>query len=390
MSPSLHILTLNIWGTPLAAHRAERVPAIARRLNEIAPDIVLLQETYMPEDRAALLYHIDRERYPHWHYFGSGALGSGLMTFSRFPIQFVAFQRFRLAGRPEVIWRGDYLAGKGIGLARVQTPQGPLDVYNMHTLAQYLPDEKDDGAAFRASNLYEAARFINAHSHSTPLLIGGDFNVRPYQLGYRLLRALAGLVDSHAHLHPQDPGYTYLPENPYSTTDVPERLDYIMLRGQGGRGWSLRSCEVVMDEALHDEGPAQAYSDHHGVLAAVEPVTGDVGLNYRDPDLAAAALAELEGLLRVQLRASQQRHERLRLRARAGLLAAPLLYLLGGKLRGPLKIDGLLLRYVGAGAALLSGLLAWLLANFSMPDEVQALQALQDEVARDRQQQPEF
>ncbi len=47
------------------------------------------------------------------------------------------FHQFSVGGPPEAVWQGDWIAGKGIGLACLDTPQGRVHVYNTHTCANY-------------------------------------------------------------------------------------------------------------------------------------------------------------------------------------------------------------------------------------------------------------
>lgn len=266
---SLRILTLNTWGSPYAKHHAPRRAAIAGRLLALAPDVIALQEVFRKPDRQLLQREL-RAEYPHQHYFASGLLGSGLLTLSRHPIVDAAFYRFRLGGESENIQRGDYYGGKGIGLTSIQTPEdGLINVFNSHTHAQYDPAEDNRFAIFTDSNLYEAARFIQGYS-TAPVILCGDLNTRPGQGGYRIITALGHLTDAYTALHPNDAGTTYDPDNPYSDTSIPERLDYILLRGL-----RVQNIKITLTERLSDAGPALAYSDHYGLLAEVTPATTD-------------------------------------------------------------------------------------------------------------------
>ena len=42
-----------------------------------------------------------------------------------------------MGGPPEAVWQGDWIAGKGVGLACLDTPSGPVRVFNTHTCANY-------------------------------------------------------------------------------------------------------------------------------------------------------------------------------------------------------------------------------------------------------------
>jgi len=110
----------------------------------------------------------------------------------------VGFRRFRLSGSAETIYHGDYIVDKGIGFARVQTPMGELDVYLLHTIARYQPDDQDYYHPHRVAQLFEAALYVNTISKGNPIIMLGDFNVRTDQLGYRLFTTMTGARNCYA------------------------------------------------------------------------------------------------------------------------------------------------------------------------------------------------
>jgi endonuclease/exonuclease/phosphatase family metal-dependent hydrolase len=268
----LNVLSFNVWGlndTGGRAARRERIAAIGRALADGALDLVGLQEVWYEEDQQVLAKQAARAGLVHSYVFCSGVvMGSGLMVLSRFPILEVAFLEFRLKGRPERIDQGDYYVGKGVGLARLQSPAGPLDFYNLHPVAQYQPDESDLYAAHRAASIYEAAQFINRHSIDIPALVACDLNAQSHQLGYRLMSRLAGLGDVFGILNPHDPGYTFSLLNPYNQGyRASERLDYIWARGTAQQDWALHRAEISLELMPQSD---LCYSDHYAVLAEVE------------------------------------------------------------------------------------------------------------------------
>src|SRR5690606_11224595 len=126
---NMKILTLNIWGAPYAKHRSARITAISQEIKRLSPDILLFQEAYLPDNRKDLIENL-HATWQHFHYFPSALVGSGLLTMSKYPITDAHFHKFRMQGKPEDILHGDYYAGKGVGLTRIDTPQGLIDVYN--------------------------------------------------------------------------------------------------------------------------------------------------------------------------------------------------------------------------------------------------------------------
>lgn len=256
----MKILTLNTWGAPYSQHRAERTIALGEVLKLIDPDLILLQEVYLPSHRQGIS-DILKEQWRYRHHFASSVLGSGLYTFSRYPIVDANFQRFRLGGKPERLRQGDYYAGKGIGLTRIQTPDGLLDVYNCHTHAQYEEHDDNEYAIFNETNLYEAARFIHTNSPESPVIVGGDLNSQPHQLGYQLLTDLTGLIDAYEQIN-KEHAATYARSNPYVTNLEDQCLDYILVRDV-----AVEKAELTVTETI--PGVIPAYSDHWGILAEI-------------------------------------------------------------------------------------------------------------------------
>jgi sphingomyelin phosphodiesterase 2 len=252
----MRIITLNIWGAPYARDHSARLKAITDRIHLLQPDFVCLQEVYLQNQRTHLWQHLSQDL-PHSHYFPSGMLGSGLMTFSRHPIIDTSFHAFRLRGKPEKAHHGDYYAAKGIGRIRIQSPHGTLDIYNIHTHAQYQPENDNEYAIFTNTNLYEAARFIRSQSSNQPWLLCGDFNTRPDQLGYTLIRQLTGADDLYLNHHQNHP-ITFASANPY-TTSQDQCLDYIMAS-------AITVSTITLEFTTHPQS-VPAYSDHYGLIA---------------------------------------------------------------------------------------------------------------------------
>lgn len=257
----MKILTLNIWGAPYAKHRSGRIEAICDELMRLDPDILCFQEVYLPDNRQELIAGlVDRWRYH--HYFPSALIGSGLLTMSKFPIVDAAFHKFRMQGKPDDILRGDYYAGKGIGLTRIDTPDGVIDVYNSHTHAQYEPDNDNEYAAYTETNLYEAARFIDSQSGASPVVLCGDLNTRPDQAGYRIITQVGSLIDASFHLN-QEYLITFSSQNPYAGDSPDQCLDYVLVRNVGVDSVKLEMNEAYMGSTGH------IFSDHYGLLAEV-------------------------------------------------------------------------------------------------------------------------
>lgn len=94
--------------------------------------MIALQEVWMLQDYEYIKQTLS-PKIKYAEYFYSGALGSGLAIFSRYPILSSNFIRFTLAGRPLRVLEGDYYVGKGCASVCVRVPEiGLVDVYTTH------------------------------------------------------------------------------------------------------------------------------------------------------------------------------------------------------------------------------------------------------------------
>lgn len=267
---TLKIITFNIADAYLfTTNRPERVKEIGRILTELDPDIVGLQESFIAKDRKLLLealsgsllkYHVD---------FPAATVGNGLLILSAHPIVEHYFYRYRNNNPWYKIHQGDWWAGKGIGLARIELPDGCiLDFYNTHAQAGR---GDPDNAVVRFEQMGELAAFMNqSRNRSGPVFIVGDFNTiveRP-----DLERAIeeAGLkltmtIDSGIDLvfAAEDGHYDF------------EALDTVAITGQvqGSKGNIFLGRAPSPKEfwrMLFGPGEMTSISDHNGFMATVQ------------------------------------------------------------------------------------------------------------------------
>lgn len=374
----LKILTINIWGAPYAIHRVDRFRALVDGIATLNPDFVLIQEAFIERERTPLINGLtDKTHLKHWRYFPSGWLGSGLLTLSRFEIFDSHFHRFRMGGKPERIMQGDYYGGKGIGMIRVMIDDEFVDVYNVHPHAQYERDHDNEYAVYTDSNLFEATRFINTHSATHPAIVGGDFNTRPDQSGYRLLTALANLQDVYTTLHGDYP-VTFSPANPYTKSQA-QCLDYIFLRDGKSQVFTAQSAEITLTARLYNYDAAQAYSDHYGVLATVTLQQGESVHNVQE-SARITALSDLKHRLQTGINETQITQSTYSDRAMIGAAAFIDLLLFSSILNRIFRQYAGRIRFKLGLVALIFTLYQAAQAWVSLPARKQTLQALTDEV----------
>ena len=366
--------TFNLWGVPYSAEQPARARVLGAALAEGRYDIITLQEVWRREDLPVILAGAEAAGLNYAHHFASASIGSGMVTLSRYPIVDAFFVRFRLQGRFDRLMHGYYFCGKGIGLARVETPDGILDVYNTHTIAQYvLTEPADRYKAHRAAQCYEVARCIAWGSAAgNPALVMGDFNTRDDQFAYRVTTELAGLRDAWREMCPDDPGITFSTANPYSETDEHARLDYVFLRDGSSHALAPVRAALAFDTAPANEVPA--ISDHYGVAvdfemrSAKKRLSPSAWAKDTGPMLVELAEALNDGV--GELKVLRRRYAG---RAEVSALGVIPASIVADRLPGPL-------RWLTPLLVLLYAFAHWFVVRFTLADESAAMTAMRDEV----------
>jgi endonuclease/exonuclease/phosphatase family metal-dependent hydrolase len=173
----LRIVSFNVWGLPGWMNGApeDRYPRIAEQLEELQPDLVLLQEVWTKNARASS--PAGREWSTAW---SSGQANifkeNGLLTISRHPILGGEFHPFRAAALP------DSLVKKGALKVTIELPDGfRLNVWNVHLQA--------GGAdTIRSRQVAELVNWVHAAQDGQIAdVVAGDFNCTPESQQYRTL-----------------------------------------------------------------------------------------------------------------------------------------------------------------------------------------------------------
>ncbi|KAJ0068646.1 hypothetical protein NL108_010334, partial [Boleophthalmus pectinirostris] len=211
--------------------------------------------------------------HPHSHYFKSGVIGSGLAIFSKHRIHDTFLYRYSLNGYPYMAHHGDWFGGKAVGMAIIQVGNLTANVYVTHLHAEYCR-EKDSYLPHRVVQAWELQQFIRHTSRGADaVILGGDLNMHPQDLGTRLLRSYTGLRDAYLETSQFDgceDGITLIADNPFINKKelVPFekgiRIDYILFKG------SLKA-EIRCDFMSTTKGSVPdkpfPYSDHEALTA---------------------------------------------------------------------------------------------------------------------------
>ncbi|CAL8401110.1 unnamed protein product [Arctogadus glacialis] len=306
-SVRLRVFSLNCWGIRyLSKHCAQRYTMIGDLLAKGQYDVVLLQEVWSEKDFDALRKKL-ASSLPFGHYFKSGVIGSGLAIFSKHRIQDTFRYRYSLNGYPYMLNHGDWFGGKAVGMAVLNIGNTTAHFYVTHLHAEYSR-EKDSYLPHRVVQAWELQHFIRYTSAEADLVVlAGDFNMHPMDLGNRLLRTYADLRDAYVETPKFDgceDGGTMIAENPNNDMVPPEkgiRIDYILFKGSSRLELHCESMSTTKGSVSDHAFP---YSDHEALTAELRldrvsqdgvPQDGSKGMGplARGSDRTAGKLAEL-------------------------------------------------------------------------------------------------
>lgn len=166
--------------------------------------------------------------------------GSGLCIFSKHPIAETFQNRYSLNGYAHKVQHGDWFGGKAVGLAQILVDDFRINVYVTHVSLTYFPglfiipckflgvvpahETDHENVSQRCLNAlllvfqthadytdivhtlyspqrvlqaYELSQFVKLTSQACDaVIVGGDFNFRPEDLGYKLVLSNGNLMDS--------------------------------------------------------------------------------------------------------------------------------------------------------------------------------------------------
>ncbi|XP_053943906.1 sphingomyelin phosphodiesterase 2 [Cuculus canorus] len=271
----LRVFDLNCWAIRyLSKKRQERVQLIGDTLRHQGFDLVLLQEVWSEQDYSDLKARLG-SCYPFSHYFRSGVIGSGLCVFSRFPILDTLLYQYSLNGYPYMLQHGDWFCGKSVGLVIIKISGIIFNVYVTHLHAEYSR-EKDAYLPHRLVQAWELAQFIRHTSKAADVvLLGGDLNMHPEDVGIRLLRGWTGLRDAFTEatrFEGCEDGCTLIPNNCFTVKSellpfpLGIRIDYILYKAVSN--FTVK-CEELKTTTGTAPGMNIPFSDHEAVMATL-------------------------------------------------------------------------------------------------------------------------
>lgn len=273
---NLKVATFNVWGLYISRNRHTRMQAIAEKLRQSDYSIIGLQEVWIRKDYEYLAGELSTT-FPYSYYFKSGQMGSGMVTFSKYPIKQAMFHRFLLNGQAHHIWHGDWWSGKGVGLTRIQISETfSVNFYNTHLHAEYNK-ESEAYLGHRISQMQQLFQFVQMSSAVPETekfmnIVAGDLNTYPGCFSFDLFLKRDNILGSkmmdsatvYAKANGIDPESTpntfNVSGNTYTKSTKPEqRIDYILF--SGSQNYNVNNYSVLKDDKLADEGKI-SLSDH--------------------------------------------------------------------------------------------------------------------------------
>lgn len=189
---TVRVVSWNVWGVPYVTPDIDaRLAAVADAVAPLQPDVLALQEVWEPEHGDMLRAELAEIGLVHAIHWIGDERQAGLFVASRWPIEEIAFERFRMGGFPLVPWHVDYLADKGVALVRVHAPTRAFVLADTHLQAAYGAFEY---TPIRLGQMLQLAAILDRVEE--PLVVAGDLNTTNDELGFRALVARAGLVDA--------------------------------------------------------------------------------------------------------------------------------------------------------------------------------------------------
>ena len=248
---SLKLVTYNIWGLPswMTGARPGRYPPIARELERLDPDIILLQEAWTAKARTSApangRWAIARAAGQHTFF-----QQSGLVTLSKWPIVGGEFYPFSRAAFP------DRFVNKGVLKVTVQLAGGQVfNVWNVHL-------QEGDWPEIRLSQVRELLSHVQAaEDDQVADLVGGDFNCTPESLLCREL--VNSLGPSVQQLGGADPFVTW--DGLSAKRCAGQTIDHIFIR----KRTTFQNLQAVPRVAFATTSLAERLSDHLGIEAVV-------------------------------------------------------------------------------------------------------------------------
>jgi len=246
----------------------ERLEELSKKLIELKPDIICLQELFHPRLQQQL-YGMLKSDYLYSNGFAETGfrlrLGNELLIISKFPLQEGKLFRFFNASIEEQLF-----TSIGFYSTLLDGPVGKMQLVNMHMTAGGLCNHPEDQHMEKIRS-NQIRQLMNTVSNEIPTLLVGDLNAGPEtsQNNYHAVLD-AGFTDAFAKIGSS--GVTWDPSNPLvassNENNLPaQRIDHIFLNQMALKLLIPVSGNIVLnDQSIELPNSSKIpISDHYGL-----------------------------------------------------------------------------------------------------------------------------
>lgn len=274
---TITLLTINTWALPFNGTKRERLKHMCQAINNLSPDIVLMQEVWEQTDYKQIIKLCDYPYYTEYGWYPWVGKYCGMVILSKhrigkiekieYPWQLTFPNPLKAAMKAEIFISGRqkiYVFNTHL-TANLVTSLG--SAYNRFGKLMF---ESDYEEGTRLEQLMVLTRSIGeAVKENVPVISGGDLNTGPrYPLWYGWMgwmhKSYGWLYDRLTYTWGL--GSTYI--NKYAGQDQGQ-LDHIM-------GWGLArivTTKVVLNEEVemcfNKHCKLSNYSDHYGLMSVI-------------------------------------------------------------------------------------------------------------------------
>lgn len=260
----IRILTFNTLGIPLITKDyKKRFEVLVREISKVNPDIVCLQELWIPKTKRMINKAMYDLGYKYTCSPRYGIRLNGLATYSKFEI--ISYRYLSL--KPIYKFQGNSLlefpGDKGYLITRMGLGDSELIVFNTHLVADLSGTYREDSVyghiSFRAVGGLSA---LIQEAGKEKMVICGDFNFEPGSWLHEDFSKVTGAVDRIPE------GFRTITNKDvfiFPVSIFGKRVDYIFTKNIDDE--AIKNVRVVWDKKIPDVG---YLSDHAGLLVDIE------------------------------------------------------------------------------------------------------------------------
>ena len=258
----LSVFCLNCFGSPISFNRSLRFKLIAKEIEKINPDLVMLQEVISPSYMKILHNELDKFG---WKFYSSrsGLLVSGglVIISKKLELMNLEFYKFKEQGPITFLSLTDRILGKGFQTAECKINGKNMLLINTHLLCLYSKRKRDYLA--QEKQIDQLSNFITTRNIDN-IILSGDLNNDPDSTMILNFRNKHNLVDT------LDTKEITVDNNNLNRKGLlkllgdnkPYRTDYVFVT----KDMNIEKSEVIFKASQKVNGTNIHLSDHCGVL----------------------------------------------------------------------------------------------------------------------------